>query len=147
MLRNLPRDSRVDKGQRILVAEDEGLIALELEQILEDFGCEVIGPLASVDEVLENAQRGALMARCTTSTCAAGRFLRSCRDCKSLDCGSLLRRATTTRDDGVAARGPEAGGVDFDRDAVPQLDRLAGLSDVLCQAPLARLGRSSRSQA
>jgi DNA-binding NtrC family response regulator len=45
-------------GKRILVAEDEGLIALELERILEDFGCEVVGPLASVDEVLENAERG-----------------------------------------------------------------------------------------
>jgi DNA-binding NtrC family response regulator len=45
-------------GQRILLAEDEGLIALELERILEEFGCEVVGPLASVDEVLENAQRG-----------------------------------------------------------------------------------------
>jgi hypothetical protein len=26
-------------GQRILFAEDEGLIALELERMLEDFGC------------------------------------------------------------------------------------------------------------
>jgi DNA-binding NtrC family response regulator len=45
-------------GQRILVAEDEGLIALELERILQDFGCEIVGPLASVDAVLENAARG-----------------------------------------------------------------------------------------
>jgi CheY-like chemotaxis protein len=45
-------------GCRILLAEDEGLIALELERILEEFGCEIVGPLASVDEVLENAQRG-----------------------------------------------------------------------------------------
>jgi DNA-binding NtrC family response regulator len=45
-------------GQRILFAEDEGLIALELERMLEDFGCELVGPLASLDEVLENAQRG-----------------------------------------------------------------------------------------
>jgi DNA-binding NtrC family response regulator len=47
-------------GRRILVAEDEGLIALELEKILEDFGCDVVGPLASVEEVLENARRGGL---------------------------------------------------------------------------------------
>ena len=45
-------------GQRILLAEDEGLIALELELILQEFGCEVIGPIASVDEVLKCAQRG-----------------------------------------------------------------------------------------
>jgi DNA-binding NtrC family response regulator len=47
-------------GSRILLAEDEGLIALELERMLEDFGCEVVGPLASVDEVLRRAQRGGL---------------------------------------------------------------------------------------
>lgn len=45
-------------GLRILVAEDEGLIALELERILEDFGCEVVGPLAGVEEVLQNAAAG-----------------------------------------------------------------------------------------
>lgn len=44
-------------GRRILLAEDEGLIALELECILEDFGCNVVGPLASVDDVLERARR------------------------------------------------------------------------------------------
>lgn len=43
-------------GRRILVAEDEALIALELERVLTDFGCDVVGPLASVDEVLESAQ-------------------------------------------------------------------------------------------
>jgi DNA-binding NtrC family response regulator len=45
-------------GQRILVAEDESLIALELERILQDFGCEVVGPVANIDDVLENAERG-----------------------------------------------------------------------------------------
>jgi DNA-binding LytR/AlgR family response regulator len=47
-------------GSRILVAEDEGLVALELEWMLEHFGCEVIGPLASVDKVLKRAQCGDL---------------------------------------------------------------------------------------
>lgn len=45
-------------GRRLLLAEDEGLIALEMERILREFGCEVVGPVASVDEVLENARRG-----------------------------------------------------------------------------------------
>jgi CheY-like chemotaxis protein len=47
-------------GLRILVAEDEGLIALEMKRMLEDFGCHVVGPLVSVDEVLKNAHRGML---------------------------------------------------------------------------------------
>jgi DNA-binding NtrC family response regulator len=62
---SLPKNDRVQKkpkqplaGQRILLAEDEGLIALELERLLQDFGCEVVRPVASVDEVLENAKRG-----------------------------------------------------------------------------------------
>jgi CheY-like chemotaxis protein len=62
---NLPRSGRVHKsskkplaGQRILLAEDEGLIALQLQQILEDLGCDQIVPLASVDDVLETAQHG-----------------------------------------------------------------------------------------
>jgi DNA-binding NtrC family response regulator len=65
LMSSLPRNERTHNGankplagKRILVAEDEGLIALELEQILEDFGCQVVGPLASVDDVLENAERG-----------------------------------------------------------------------------------------
>jgi DNA-binding NtrC family response regulator len=45
-------------GRRILIAEDEGLIALELEQMLVDFGCDVVGPVASVEGVLETAERG-----------------------------------------------------------------------------------------
>jgi CheY-like chemotaxis protein len=46
------------EGLRILVAEDEGLIALELETVLQGFGCEVIGPVARVQDVLNEAERG-----------------------------------------------------------------------------------------
>jgi DNA-binding NtrC family response regulator len=54
-----PRNSKtLLAGRRILLAEDEALIALELEQILADLGCDVVGPVVSVDEVLENAQLG-----------------------------------------------------------------------------------------
>ena len=45
-------------GQRILIAEDESLIALELEAILEGFGCTVVGPVSRVDEVLHYGLRG-----------------------------------------------------------------------------------------
>lgn len=45
-------------GQRILVAEDESFIALELERMLESFGCEVVGPVSSVREVLQYAVKG-----------------------------------------------------------------------------------------
>ena len=45
-------------GQRILLAEDEALIALELERMLEDLGCDVVGTVASVEGVPETAERG-----------------------------------------------------------------------------------------
>ncbi|MEN3289736.1 MAG: hypothetical protein V7634_4036 [Bradyrhizobium sp.] len=47
-------------GLRILLAEDEGLIALELETVLQGFGCEVVGPVARVNDVLREAERGGL---------------------------------------------------------------------------------------
>lgn len=37
---------------RVLVVEDEGLVALNLERILHRFGCEVIGPISEVNEIL-----------------------------------------------------------------------------------------------
>ena len=40
-------------GARVLVVEDEFLIALEVEFLLRDFGCEVLGPVPSVVRALE----------------------------------------------------------------------------------------------
>lgn len=40
-------------NRRILVAEDEGLIAFDIEAMLRGFGCEVVGPVSDVAEVLE----------------------------------------------------------------------------------------------
>ncbi len=40
-------------GRRILVVEDDGLIAMLLEAMLGDLGCKVVGPAVSVDEALE----------------------------------------------------------------------------------------------
>jgi CheY-like chemotaxis protein len=39
-------------GRRVLVVEDESLVAMLLETILEDMGCNPIGPVSSVDEAL-----------------------------------------------------------------------------------------------
>lgn len=41
---------------RILVVEDEGLIALNLELILQRFGCEIVGPIAHVDCIVDAAR-------------------------------------------------------------------------------------------
>lgn len=40
---------------RVLVAEDETLVALDVECMLQDLGCEVVGPFASVEEAAERA--------------------------------------------------------------------------------------------
>jgi len=40
------------QGKRILVVEDEPLIAMELEAMLRDGGCEVIGPAGDLDEAM-----------------------------------------------------------------------------------------------
>jgi two-component SAPR family response regulator len=41
---------------RILVVEDEGLIALNLELILLRFGCEIVGPISAVDDIIDAAK-------------------------------------------------------------------------------------------
>jgi CheY-like chemotaxis protein len=48
------------QGLRILVAEDNVLAAMELEQVLEDCGCETVGPAATVDQALRLARDEAL---------------------------------------------------------------------------------------
>ena len=37
---------------RVLVVEDEGLVAMMLEDLLDDMGCEVAGSLASVAQAM-----------------------------------------------------------------------------------------------
>lgn len=65
MTNNIANSSRAPEnakkplaGRRILLAEDEALIAFELERMLVDFGCDVVGPVSSVEGVLESAERG-----------------------------------------------------------------------------------------
>ncbi len=40
------------EGRTILVVEDESLVAMLLETILEDMGCETLGPVSTIDEAL-----------------------------------------------------------------------------------------------
>ena len=41
------------RGLRILIAEDEAMIALDLESFLQDLGCEIIGPVANVEDLVQ----------------------------------------------------------------------------------------------
>jgi CheY-like chemotaxis protein len=54
-----PAVARELKGLRVLVVEDEALVALQLEDMLSDLGCAVIGPAARVHQALDllNGQR------------------------------------------------------------------------------------------
>ena len=58
----LSLNPRTLSGRRILVVEDDVLIAMDMEATLEEFGCQVVGPcerldkaLAAVDETLDCA--------------------------------------------------------------------------------------------
>ena len=44
--------SKALPGRRILVVEDESLVAMLLETILEDMGCTPVGPVATVEDGL-----------------------------------------------------------------------------------------------
>ena len=51
------------QGRRILVIEDESLVAMLLETILDDMGCAVVGPESNIDDGLRAATaEGALDA-------------------------------------------------------------------------------------
>lgn len=43
-------------GMRVLLVEDEGVVAMLLEDILGELGCEVVGPVAQVHKAVEMAQ-------------------------------------------------------------------------------------------
>ena len=47
--------SQAFAGRRVLIVEDESLVAMLLETILEDMGCVPVGPAATVDEGLQLA--------------------------------------------------------------------------------------------
>ena len=47
--------SRVLAKKRVLIVEDELLVALMIEDLLADLGCEVVGPFGSVAQALSAA--------------------------------------------------------------------------------------------
>ena len=49
-------------GCRILIVEDELLIALFLQDTLEDEGCRIVGPVGRVDEAFLLVERGGIDA-------------------------------------------------------------------------------------
>ena len=50
------------EGCRILIVEDEFLIALFLQETLEDEGCRIVGPVGRVDEAVLIARQGGIDA-------------------------------------------------------------------------------------
>ena len=58
----LPISSAELRGLRILVVEDEFLVAMELETMVRELGGEVIGPLSSLEEAVAIARQETLDA-------------------------------------------------------------------------------------
>src|SRR5690606_28362401 len=49
-------------GMRVLLVEDEVIIAMEIEDILREIGCVVVGPVGTVESAARLAREGALDA-------------------------------------------------------------------------------------
>ncbi len=54
----MPDDTPRFEGLRVLVAEDEFLVSMLLEEMLTDLGCEVVGPFATLGSALDAAGAG-----------------------------------------------------------------------------------------
>lgn len=61
------------QGRRILVIEDESLVAMLLETILDDMGCTVVGPESNVDDGLIAATSEASLDAALLDVNVAGR--------------------------------------------------------------------------
>jgi CheY-like chemotaxis protein len=60
-------------GRRVLVVEDESLVAMLLETILEDMGCVPVGPASTVEEGLAMTVDGAPLDAALLDVNVAGR--------------------------------------------------------------------------
>lgn len=65
--------SQAFAGRRVLIVEDESLVAMLLETILEDMGCVPVGPAATVDEGLQLIDAGAPLDAALLDVNVAGR--------------------------------------------------------------------------
>lgn len=65
--------SQAFAGRRVLVVEDESLVAMLLETILEDMGCVPVGPASTVDEGLQLAAGGEPLDAALLDVNVAGR--------------------------------------------------------------------------
>lgn len=61
------------QGRRVLVIEDESLVAMLLETILEDMGCDVVGPESNIDDGLIAATSEASLDAALLDVNVAGR--------------------------------------------------------------------------
>lgn len=53
-------ETSVLAGLRVLVVEDEYMVAEHLGMLLEDFGCDLAGPVGTIEEALAAVQEGGL---------------------------------------------------------------------------------------
>ena len=60
-------------GRRVLVVEDESLVAMLLETILEDMGCIPVGPASNIDDGLAMATGGEALDAALLDVNVAGR--------------------------------------------------------------------------
>ena len=61
------------QGRRVLVIEDESLVAMLLETILDDMGCAVVGPESNIDDGLVTATTEASLDAALLDVNVAGR--------------------------------------------------------------------------
>ena len=61
-------------GCRVMIVEDEALIAFEIESVLEAFGCEVVGPVSAVETALQLARESMLDAAILDVTVRGGKI-------------------------------------------------------------------------